>query len=226
MAFKVNFFDNTDHDYYASDYNKQFESIVGVNGVVDAGDFLVTQTNPASMNIEIAKGSAWINGQFIVSDAVENITITLNSSSTARVEYIVLEIDSQNKSASLKKVVTTTSSQIVLAKITMTNSNTSVTSNQIVDMRTFAKTNLIGDVELAKNSEKLGGQLPSYYLNTTSPSSYFAYNGTTGRVTHGGNDVTVLTAVKWNGYAIWEGTAAQYNAITTKDSKTLYCIKE
>lgn len=33
-------------------------------------------------------------------------------------------------------------------------------------------------------------------------------------------------ANKVGGYAIWVGTQAQYNAITTKDSKTIYIITE
>lgn len=37
-----------------------------------------------------------------------------------------------------------------------------------------------------------------------------------------GNAATATTATKWNGYSLWFGTEAQYNAIATKDSKTIY----
>lgn len=220
MAIKVSFFDNTDYDYFASDFNTQFQSIVSESGVSSSGDLTVSQTSPASLGVTVGIGSAWIDGMFIQSDTVINLDIPINSSSSARKDYIVLEIDKQNKSAEVKRVASKTSGQLLLATVTMDNTNTAVVQGQIIDNRNIAKIGL--DTSDHSHSE---------YLLATHPSASFGYNSETGRITHNGNDVKVLNstnaekATKWDDYQIWVGTQAQYDAISSKSSTTIYCIK-
>lgn len=201
MAIKVSFFDNTDYDYFASDFNAQFQSIISKSGVSSSGDLTVSQTSPASLGVAVGIGSAWINGMFIQSDAVINLDIPINSSSSARKDYIVLEVDKQNKSAEVKRVASIAFGQLLLATVTMDNTNTAVVQGQITDNRNIAKIGLdVSDVDWGGINNKPNTFPPSNhshseYLSTTHPSSSFGYNTGTGRITHNGNDVKVLNSV-------------------------------
>ena len=203
MAIKVNFFDNTDYDYFASDYNAQFNSIVSSSGVTGDSDFEVTQTSPASLGVQIQPGSAWLGGYFIRNDAVINISIPINSSSTKRNDYIVLELDKQNKTAVAKRVEVMSDNLLLLATVTMDNTNTSVVRGLITDNRKKASTNLPAEeaykVEWNSIQNRPSDFPPSAHTHPYLPSDHasasFGYNSSTGRITHNSNDVKVLNSV-------------------------------
>ena len=199
MAFKVSFFDNTEYDYFASDFNNQFKSIVGKSGVSSTDDLIVSQTSPASLGVRVGIGNAWIDGFFIQSDTVINLDIPINSSTSVRKHYIVVEIDKQNKTAEIKQVASTTDNQLLLATITMDNTNTAVVQGQILDNRTVASITLDATVSWDNVQNKPSSYPPSShqhdYLPSTHPASSFGYNASTGRITHNNNDVKVLNSV-------------------------------
>lgn len=199
MAFKVSFFDNTEYDYFASDFNNQFKSIVGKSGVSSTDDLIVSQTSPASLGVRVGIGNAWIDGFFIQSDTVINLDIPINSSTSVRKHYIVVEIDKQNKTAEIKQVASITDNQLLLATITMDNTNTAVVQGQILDNRTVASITLDATVSWDNVQNKPSSYPPSShqhdYLPSTHPASSFGYNASTGRITHNNNDVKVLNSV-------------------------------
>lgn len=199
MAFKVSFFDNTEYDYFASDFNNQFKSIVGKSGVSSTDDLIVSQTSPASLGVRVGIGNAWIDGFFIQSDTVINLDIPINSSTSVRKHYIVVEIDKQNKTAEIKQVASITDNQLLLATITMDNTNTAVVQGQILDNRTVASITLDATVSWDNVKNKPSSYPPSShqhdYLPSTHPASSFGYNASTGRITHNNNDVKVLNSV-------------------------------
>lgn len=213
MAIKVNFFDNTDYDYFASDFNAQFQSIVSDNGVSGDDDLKIIQTSPASLGVQVSVGSAWIDGFFIRNDAPINLSIPINSSSTKRKDYIVLEIDKQNKTATAKRTETLSDGVLLLATVTMDNTNTSVVQGLILDERQKASTklpaNVANEVEWSGVKNKPSSYPPTShdhpYLPTNHPSSSFGYNGSTGRITHNGNDVKVLNSANADNSTKWGG---------------------
>ena len=212
MAFKVSFFDNTEYDYFASDFNNQFKSIVGKSGVTSMDDLVISQTTPASLGVTVGVGSAWIDGMFIQSDTVINLDIPINSSSSARKDYIVMEIDKQNKTAEIKRVTSKTQNQLLLATILMENTNTAVVQGQITDNRDVATITLNTSSGIDWDSVK---NKPSSYPPATHnhDNSYL------------GKNAKASDSTKWNGYEIWVGTQDQYDAISSKNPTTLYFIK-
>lgn len=203
MAFKVSFFDNTEYDYFASDFNNQFKSIVGKSGVSSADDLIVSQTSPASLGVRVGIGNAWIDGFFIQSDTVINLDIPINSSTSVRKHYIVVEIDKQNKTAEIKQVASTTDNQLLLATITMDNTNTAVVQGQILDNRTVATITLDTTVSWDNVQNKPTSYPPLShehpYLPTTASCARLSWQDISGLgarivVDNGGNNAAVSYA--------------------------------
>ena len=93
MAIKVNFID-TNVLYYSADLNRQFNSIINKNGLLrENSDFLVTQTSPASMQVIVGKGSAFMDGMYIYSDLEVKIDIPRNEEDDDRTDSIILRVD-------------------------------------------------------------------------------------------------------------------------------------
>lgn len=92
--------------YTWSDFRHVFDSIVCTEGAVDlaGGDLLVTAVGGASVNVNVAAGSAWIEGSvngaqgmyLVTNDASKPVTIAANGAGAARIDLIVASVyDSQ-----------------------------------------------------------------------------------------------------------------------------------
>lgn len=139
MTIKVNFFNNTEYEYYAEDFNRQFMYLVSTNGVADKNSFPVGPQGTPNGTVTVGTGAAWWNGQFIYSDSAEILSITPNETLEERIDCVVLNIDKLNLNASLEVVTKglTTDDMIILAEINMPGSTSIVTQGQITDCRNF-----------------------------------------------------------------------------------------
>ena len=255
MAIKVNFFDNTTHDYFADDLNKQFKSIVNINGVSGKSSFSVTATSPESLDINVSSGYAWIDGHFINSDSTAQITIPLNSSSTTIVHHIIVRLITSSKSASIIRVTAdqlpVDGQYVTLATITMANNNTNVTTSQITDKRTFIEfadnelvSSLRTELEKIKKGDLGIGHASSADYATNAGHATNCDNATRATTASSATQATnasklnnkqesdlsvgyatsAATADTVDGYHVWTGSQSSYNAISSKNSKTLYFI--
>lgn len=92
--------------YTWSSFRQVFNSIICTDGVVDlyGGGLLVTADGGASINVTIAAGSAWIDGDLngaqgiyhVVNDAAKPVTIGANGAGSDRIDLIIGSVyDSQ-----------------------------------------------------------------------------------------------------------------------------------
>lgn len=139
MAIKVNFLNNT---YNQDDFVRQFKTIVTTNVVVGSVNSLkVTESNPNGLKVIVASGEAWINGYYINSDSNTELSIDGNLTGATRKDIVVLELQEENNTAVFKVVKgtatapTPTSTQKLLAEITVLNNALSISNGNIADKR-------------------------------------------------------------------------------------------
>jgi hypothetical protein len=92
--------------YTFATFRQVFDSIICVEGVVNhaGGDLLVTPVGGASVNVSVAAGSAWIQGDLngaqgiyhVTNNAAKVMTISANGAGSARTDLIIASVyDSQ-----------------------------------------------------------------------------------------------------------------------------------
>lgn len=131
----------------------------GVRRVVGT-EFQVTASLPASMQVQVAPGMAFVQGGYsatqgvytVVNDATFSVTISAASSTNPRIDLVVLEVLDQAYAGSSNlaqvRVVTgvassspvppsVTGSYIVLAQILVPTSASTISSTNVVDVRPF-----------------------------------------------------------------------------------------
>lgn len=92
--------------YTFTDFRQVFNSIICVEGVIsrERGDLLVTAAGGASVNVNVAAGSAWIQGDLngaqgmyhVTNDSSKAVTLSANGAGSARIDLIIGSIyDSQ-----------------------------------------------------------------------------------------------------------------------------------
>lgn len=241
MAFKINFFDNVGL-YYADDLNKQFQSIIKTNGVADTTSLQIKPTVPASLNVTITKGSAWMDGHFVTSDTDITLEIPISSSSSA-LNSIYLILDLLNKSAFVE--ITNAEPEVnkvklKLGSVEMTNMNTKVESNQITN--TASVVSLVRQSEVDVISESLRQLITgadnqkvalANYATTAGSAGYAetAYNATNATNSTNATNATNSTylIVSTNNTTNYTCrfvylTQSQYNAISNKDKDVIYFV--
>lgn len=249
MAFKINFLDNTTTDYYADDFNRQMKSIVKDNGVSTPEDLKVTANTPNDLSVNVATGSAWVDGLFITSDTVVNVEIPLNSAGNTVYHGIYLIIDKTNKSATIdisNSTPETNKVKVRIAQVSMASTNTKVESGQITDQRglvSFATSSDITDLD-AKITKIINGntKVASATNATNATNASYATNaGSATSATNATNAANATTATRSNGVNFcygtnqaysnvnvnfWYGTQAEYDAISSKNSNMIYFIRK
>lgn len=90
--------------YTFEDFRQVFGGVVCEEGVVSATDLLVTAAGGASVNVNVAAGSAWVAGDlngssgmyFVTNDASVSVTIAANGAGSSRIDRIIASVyDSQ-----------------------------------------------------------------------------------------------------------------------------------
>lgn len=90
--------------YTFEDYRHVFGSIVCEEGIRDTGDLEVTAVGGASLNVNVAAGSAWVQGDIngaegiyhVENDATVAMTIAANGAGSSRIDRIIASVyDSQ-----------------------------------------------------------------------------------------------------------------------------------
>ncbi|MDU2266699.1 hypothetical protein [Clostridium celatum] len=153
MSIKVNFMNGT---YNQDDFVEEFKAIVGENIIVKRNSFVVSQANPLANKIVVAPGGAFLNGQYIRSDANETLIVENNLTGSTRKDIVVLELQEENNRGILKVVKGTTtapvvtSTQLLLAEISVKNNSLSIVNADITDKRN------VGECAI-NNVEKLSG---------------------------------------------------------------------
>ena len=144
MAIKTNFLSG--QSYPPEDLSNQWKSLID-NGVFNfaLGGLLVSANSPADLSINIAAGECSINGKYTKSDAIENISITANTSGFNRIDSIVVDIDVDNSLTTIKAVEgipssspvapVITENQLLLADILVGNNVSVLDDNVITDKR-------------------------------------------------------------------------------------------
>lgn len=90
--------------YTFEDFRQTFGGVVCTEGVTSAGDLLVTAAGGASINVNVAAGTAWVAGDlngssgmyFVTNDAQVTVTIAANGAGSSRIDLILATVyDSQ-----------------------------------------------------------------------------------------------------------------------------------
>ena len=145
MAFYTMF--NQSGSYSAEDMRRLFASFTN-SGIVNVDDFLVEANAPNSLRVVVNAGESFINGHYIKSDNKEQINIEANTSGYNRIDTVVLGINPNGDSASIRVLKGTPGSnpqppntrdywEIPLANILVGNNASVITSENISDIRWF-----------------------------------------------------------------------------------------
>lgn len=95
--------------YTFEDFRQAFNGVVCVEGVTDVGDLLVTAAGGASIDVNVAAGTAWVEGNlngakgmyYVENDASVAMTIAANGAGSSRIDLILATVyDSQYIGAS------------------------------------------------------------------------------------------------------------------------------
>jgi hypothetical protein len=133
------------------------------NGVfsISSGALNVLAHSPANLTVDVSAGSAEINGYYIKSDAVVNVSIGANSSGFNRIDNIVVNVDTTNKVTTIIAVQGVPSSspvppavasnQLLLSTVLVGNNVSVLNQNVITDGRVSVD---ILDSQLASKANK------------------------------------------------------------------------
>lgn len=130
MANRTQFFSDGATVYGASDF-LAFPNALTTSGIVNG--YQVTAPS-SGMTVNVAAGSALLNGILTTDDTVTSVTVPTNTGSTARTDAIVLEINSTTMAASIKDMPGTSTpaaNQILLAVLTVPASASSIVAGNI-----------------------------------------------------------------------------------------------
>lgn len=135
---------NTTDNFTCEDVINE-QKLLFSDNVCIQNSFLVSQTDIASMSLKVKQGTAKIKGVSVVSDSQETVSIATNTSSYARYDLVILEINSttfvsslkvlQGSPASVPSIPDTSSNQLALAKIYVAAGATSILDSNISDIR-------------------------------------------------------------------------------------------
>lgn len=207
-------------------------SALGARGGVrhyDGNDFKVTATSPATMQVNINAGMAWVPGKLavtqgayaVVNDATLTLAVPAPDPSRARIDLVILEVLDQVYSGTLNigqlRVVTGTPSSlpvvptvagnyIVLAQLSVAANASSISGTAITDLRSFAAalgspTPVISAAaRLALTSVPTG--MSVYEIDTT---RVYQWTGTSWSYQWGGVPPTVAITLS-NGWYNWTAT--------------------
>lgn len=156
---------NTADNYTCEDVINE-QKLLYSDNVCIKDSFKVSQSDIASMSLKVKQGTAKVKGVSIISDAQETVSIVTNSSSYARYDLVVLEIDNTTYVATLKViegipsssplVPNLSSNQLALAKVYVSSGATSILDSNITDIRKVFNYDSIGQGlnELINNTVK------------------------------------------------------------------------
>ncbi|MFT9057591.1 MAG: hypothetical protein ABF449_13480 [Ethanoligenens sp.] len=130
MANRTQYFSDGATVYGASDF------IAPINALTTSGIINGYQvTAPSSgMTVNVAAGSAILNGILTTDDTAQSVTIPTNTGGSARTDSIVLQIDTTSMMTTVKDVPGTTTpaaNQILLAVVTVPASASSIVAGNI-----------------------------------------------------------------------------------------------
>lgn len=156
---------NTADNYTCEDVINE-QKLLYSDNVCIKDSFKVSQSDIASMSLKVKQGTAKVKGVSIISDAQETVSIVTNSSSYARYDLVVLEIDNTTYVATLKViegipsssplVPDLSSNQLALAKVYVSSGATSILDSNITDIREIFNYDSIGQGlnKVLKNNNK------------------------------------------------------------------------
>ena len=156
---------NTADNYTCEDVINE-QKLLYSDNVCIKDSFKVSQSDIASMSLKVKQGTAKVKGVSIISNAQETVSIVTNSSSYARYDLVVLEIDNTTYFATLKViegipsssplVPDLSSNQLALAKVYVSSGATSILDSNITDIREIFNYDSIGQGlnEVLKNNNK------------------------------------------------------------------------
>ena len=153
MAFKFGFYNAIDHDrrYDALDVSRLFDGIIadGIIANYEKG-FQVLKTNNNAMEVKVSSGRAWFNHTWSYNDADLIMELDPSDNVKNRKDAIVLEINSEARTNSLKIIKgesvngipsypnlirTNVINQYALAYVTVNRGTTSIAATSIEDAR-------------------------------------------------------------------------------------------
>ena len=153
MAFKFGFYNAIDHDrrYDALDVSRLFDGIIadGIIANYEKG-FQVLKTNNNAMEVKVSSGRAWFNHTWSYNDADVIMELDPSDNVKNRKDAIVLEINSEARTNSLKIIKgesvngipsypnlirTNVINQYALAYVTVNRGTTSISATSIEDAR-------------------------------------------------------------------------------------------
>lgn len=76
-----------------------------------------------------------------------------------------------------------------------------------------------GSVEVAQNSERLGGELPAFYAKQIDMSNVSG-------IANAASTLAQASQTQLNGLSLWVGTQSEYDQVSVKSATTLYFITE
>ena len=159
-------------------------------GVLGATHLQVTANSTPAMNVDVATGYCWIDGDsaadqgfyFGYNDATTNLAISAADGSNPRIDIVVAQVNDSAYSGSTDnwelKVITGTpagspavptlpSTALKLAQIAVGAGVTTITSGNITDSRTYAATTLPGAVTVGSDGK---GHDVTFYSDTAGDS--------------------------------------------------------
>lgn len=156
------FFDsiNKDRLYSAAQMNMPYKDLIseGVYGAISGSlsqAFAVAAG--VGMQIFVNVGKALLGGRWVSMDEGASFDVPSNSSGSARIDSVILRVDTNNSArnasliyrtggSSAPSLVTTTGiTETRIANITIASGASSITAASIADKRTFAKLNVAND---------------------------------------------------------------------------------
>lgn len=149
MTISSGFFNSINHDrlYSNYDFSNLFEGLITSGIYENVGSaFSVRPGN--SNSVTVGSGSAWLDGYWLRNDS--SYTVSLSGVSSGTTIYIVLEINLNDRTGSIKYVESITKNsyvkQYAIAMVTMPSGSTNISSSNIT--RTVGKGRLTPYIQL------------------------------------------------------------------------------
>lgn len=150
---------NRDRLYSADDMNKPYKDLIseGVYGaIVGTTSTAFAVTAGSGLAVSVAAGKALLGGRWVNTD--EAITLEVPAASGARIDSVILRVDTNNSarnasliyrtgsaSAAPALVTSTGITELRLANVSVASGATSIAASNITDTRTFATLNIAND---------------------------------------------------------------------------------
>lgn len=153
MSLTYGFFDalNEDRTYDSLDFGKMFDGVIN-DGVLAGVSGQMKVTAGTGLSVVIAQGKAWYNRRWAINDSAVTLSLDAAHATLSRIDTICITCDEAQRLFTFEVVKGTPASspvapsltdsatvhQHALANVTIPGGASSITNNDISDVRTFA----------------------------------------------------------------------------------------